>query len=117
MRPEKREKLEAAQAKARAVAEAEAKAAGGATFDRLNPMTGEIASRAAASGVEDAKRAVDAAAAAMPDHPVMAASSDAARIMRARTRVDSHPGAAAPVRSSARPMRPPCLVVIAAPRT
>ncbi|RZL42732.1 MAG: hypothetical protein EOP72_04675 [Variovorax sp.] len=60
---------------------------------------------------------VDAAAAAMPDHPVMAASSDAARITRARTRVDSHPGAAAPVRSSARSMRPPCLVVIAAPRT
>ena len=45
---------------------AEAKAAGGATFDRLNPMTGEVASRAAASGVDDAKRAVDAAAAAFP---------------------------------------------------
>jgi acyl-CoA reductase-like NAD-dependent aldehyde dehydrogenase/ABC-type branched-subunit amino acid transport system ATPase component len=45
---------------------AEAKAAGGATFDRLNPMTGEVASRAAASGVDDAKRAADAAAAAFP---------------------------------------------------
>ena len=45
---------------------AEAKATGGATFDRLNPMTGEVASRAAASSVEDAKRAVDAAAAAFP---------------------------------------------------
>jgi acyl-CoA reductase-like NAD-dependent aldehyde dehydrogenase/ABC-type branched-subunit amino acid transport system ATPase component len=45
---------------------AEAKAAGGATFDRLNPMTGEVASRAAASAADDAKRAVDAAAAAFP---------------------------------------------------
>ncbi len=45
---------------------AEAKAAGGATFDRLDPMTGEVASRAAASGADDAKRAVDAAAAAFP---------------------------------------------------
>ena len=45
---------------------AEAKAAGGATFDRLNPMTGEVASRAAAAGVDDAKRAADAAAAAFP---------------------------------------------------
>ena len=35
---------------------ADAKAAGGATFDRLNPMTGEVASRAAAGGVDDARR-------------------------------------------------------------
>ena len=41
-----------------------AKAAGGATFDRLNPLTGEPASRAAAASVEDAVRAADAAAAA-----------------------------------------------------
>ncbi len=36
----------------------------GATFDRLNPMTGDIASRAAAAQIADAKRAADAAAAA-----------------------------------------------------
>lgn len=38
----------------------------GATFDRLNPMTGDIASRAAAAQIADAKRAADAAAAAFP---------------------------------------------------
>ena len=39
-------------------------AAGGATFDRLNPLTGEIASRAAAASLQDAQRAADAAASA-----------------------------------------------------
>ena len=33
---------------------ADVEAAGGATFDRLNPLTGEVASRAAAAGTEDA---------------------------------------------------------------
>jgi len=45
----------------------EARGAGsGATFDRLDPFTGQTASRAAAAGVADAKAAVDAAAAAFP---------------------------------------------------
>ena len=48
------------------ISNADANAAGGATFNRLNPMTGEVASRAAAGGVEDARRAADAAAAAFP---------------------------------------------------
>ncbi|SEQ94714.1 Acyl-CoA reductase [Faunimonas pinastri] len=37
-----------------------------ATFDRLDPVTGKLASRAAAAGVTDANAAVDAAAAAFP---------------------------------------------------
>ena len=41
-------------------------AAGGGTFDDLNPFTGEIVARAAAGGREDARRAVEAAAAAFP---------------------------------------------------
>ena len=41
-------------------------AAQGATFDRHNPMSGEVATRAAAASVEDAVRAADAAAAAFP---------------------------------------------------
>lgn len=41
-------------------------AANGATFDRLNPITGSLVTRAAAATVEDAKAAVDAAAAAFP---------------------------------------------------
>jgi acyl-CoA reductase-like NAD-dependent aldehyde dehydrogenase len=62
---------------------AESKAAGGATFDRLNPMTGEVASRAAASGVEDAKRAVDAAAAAFPAWSEMAPAGRRALLNKA----------------------------------
>jgi acyl-CoA reductase-like NAD-dependent aldehyde dehydrogenase len=38
----------------------------GVTFERLNPMTGEIATRAAAAKIADVKRAADAAAAAFP---------------------------------------------------
>jgi acyl-CoA reductase-like NAD-dependent aldehyde dehydrogenase/ABC-type branched-subunit amino acid transport system ATPase component len=41
-------------------------AADGRTFDRLDPMTGEVATRAAAATVSDAVAAVDAAAAAFP---------------------------------------------------
>ena len=44
----------------------EVAAADGRTFDRLDPMTGEVASRAAAAGVADALAAADAAAAAFP---------------------------------------------------
>ena len=42
-------------------------ATGGATFERLNPMTGAVATTAAAATVDDARRAVDAAAAAFPE--------------------------------------------------
>ncbi|HEY8333924.1 MAG TPA: aldehyde dehydrogenase [Tardiphaga sp.] len=38
----------------------------GVTFDRLNPVTGSIATRAAAAQIADARRAADAAAAAFP---------------------------------------------------
>ncbi|HMM88956.1 aldehyde dehydrogenase [Bradyrhizobium sp.] len=41
-------------------------ASNGATFDRLNPVTGDLASRAAAAQLVDAKRAADTAAAAFP---------------------------------------------------
>ena len=41
-------------------------AQGGATFERRDPFTGDVASRAAAGGIEDARRAADAAAAAFP---------------------------------------------------
>lgn len=39
-------------------------AAGGRTFDRANPVSGEVVTRAQAAGVEDAVRAVEAAASA-----------------------------------------------------
>ncbi len=38
----------------------------GVTFDRLNPMTGDVATRAAAANSADAQRAADSAAAAFP---------------------------------------------------
>ena len=41
-------------------------ATGGATFERLNPITGDVASRAAAATPDDAIAAADAAAAAFP---------------------------------------------------
>lgn len=41
-------------------------AAGGATYERKDPVTGEVASRAAAASVADATAAADAAAAAFP---------------------------------------------------
>ena len=39
---------------------------GGRTFDRINPVTGERATRASAASVEDARMAAAAAAAAFP---------------------------------------------------
>ena len=41
-------------------------AAKGLTYDRLNPVSGELATRAAAAGVTDARAAADAAAVAFP---------------------------------------------------
>jgi acyl-CoA reductase-like NAD-dependent aldehyde dehydrogenase len=41
-------------------------AAGGGTFDDLDPFTGEVVAAVPAGGAEDARRAVDAAAAAFP---------------------------------------------------
>src|SRR5690606_15579853 len=44
----------------------ESEASGGGTFERNNPVTGELATRAAAATVDDALRAADAAATAFP---------------------------------------------------
>ena len=41
-------------------------AAGGATYDRHDPISGTVATRAAAASVADANAAADAAAAAFP---------------------------------------------------
>ncbi|MBV6488230.1 MAG: aldehyde dehydrogenase family protein [Pseudorhodoplanes sp.] len=49
------------------IGEREPAAAGGRTYDRIDPFTGEIATRAAAASVEDAVAAADAAAAAFPE--------------------------------------------------
>src|SRR5690606_4551734 len=44
----------------------EHQATGGGTFERNNPITGELATRAAAATIDDALRAADAATAAFP---------------------------------------------------
>src|SRR5579859_3247826 len=48
------------------IAGRDAPASKSATFDRLNPISGEVATRAAAATAADAKAAADAAAAAFP---------------------------------------------------
>ena len=51
----------------------------GATFERRNPITGEVATRAAAATAADAHAAVDAAAAALPAWSAHRAQASAAR--------------------------------------
>jgi acyl-CoA reductase-like NAD-dependent aldehyde dehydrogenase len=66
-------------------------ASGGATFERRNPVTGEVATVAAAATVADAKAACDAAQAAFPKWSAMGPSArrkilnKAADILEART--------------------------------
>ena len=58
-------------------------AKGGATFERRDPVTGEVVSIAAAATVSDAKAAVDAAAAAFPKWSSMGPSARRAVLMKA----------------------------------
>lgn len=61
-----------------------------ATFDRIGPLSQAVASRAAAASVEDARRAADAAAAALPDWAALGPNArrgfllNAAAVMEAR---------------------------------
>jgi len=59
------------------------KAASGATYDRRDPVTGEIASRAAAATVTDANRAGNAAAAAFPAWSAIAPAQRRALLQKA----------------------------------
>jgi acyl-CoA reductase-like NAD-dependent aldehyde dehydrogenase/ABC-type branched-subunit amino acid transport system ATPase component len=76
---------------------ADVKAAGNATFDRLNPMTGEIAARAAASSTDDAVRAADAAAAAFSAWSEMAPAARRALLNKAADLIEAAGGKFAPV--------------------
>ena len=58
-------------------------AAKAATFDRLNPISGEIATRAAAASAADAKAAADAAAAAFPKWAALGPSARRALLNKA----------------------------------
>jgi vanillin dehydrogenase len=58
-------------------------ASGSATFNRLNPISGEVATRAAAASVADARAAADAAAAAFPQWSALGPSERRARLNKA----------------------------------
>jgi benzaldehyde dehydrogenase (NAD) len=58
-------------------------AANGAVFERHNPLDGTVATRAPAATVDDARRAVDAAAAAFPAWAAMGPTERRALLMRA----------------------------------
>src|ERR1700691_5251866 len=64
-------------------------AARSATFDRHNPISGEIATRAAAAWVEDARAAGDAAAAAFPKWAAVGPSERRAKLERAANLLES----------------------------
>jgi acyl-CoA reductase-like NAD-dependent aldehyde dehydrogenase len=76
---------------------ADVKATGNATFERLNPMTGDIAARAAASSAEDAVRAADAAAAAFPAWSEMAPGARRALLNKAADLIEAAGEKFAPV--------------------
>ncbi|MCO5397939.1 aldehyde dehydrogenase [Ralstonia soli] len=58
-------------------------AASGAVFERRNPLDGTVATRAPAATADDARRAVDAAAAAFPAWAAMGPTERRALLMRA----------------------------------
>ncbi len=58
-------------------------ASNGAVFERRNPLDGSVATRAPAATVEDARNAVDAAAAAFPGWAAMGPTERRALLMRA----------------------------------
>src|SRR2546425_6049966 len=58
-------------------------AANKATFDRVNPVTGEVATRASAGSVQDARAAADAAAAAFPKWSALGPNERRNRLLKA----------------------------------
>jgi acyl-CoA reductase-like NAD-dependent aldehyde dehydrogenase len=64
----------------------------GATFVRLNPMTGEPATTAAAAAVADGVAAADAAAAAFPAWSTLGPSARRAKLLRAADVLESQAG-------------------------
>jgi acyl-CoA reductase-like NAD-dependent aldehyde dehydrogenase len=64
-------------------------ASGSATFNRLNPISGEVATRAAAASVADARAAADAAAAAFPKWSAIGPSERRAKLNKAADLLES----------------------------
>lgn len=64
-------------------------ASNGRSFERINPVTGELASRAAAATLEDADAAVVAARAAFPAWSALAPTERRARLLKAADLLES----------------------------
>jgi acyl-CoA reductase-like NAD-dependent aldehyde dehydrogenase len=67
-------------------------ASNGATFERLNPITGQLATKAAAATLEDAHAAAAAAAAAFPAWSALAPTERRKRLSKAADILDSRTG-------------------------
>lgn len=63
--------------------------AAAATFDRMDPITGAVATRAAAASIEDARAAVDAAHAAFPGWSALGPNARRAALMKAADALDA----------------------------
>ncbi len=64
-------------------------ASSGKTFERVNPATGEVATRAAAATLEDADAAVDAAARAFSAWAALSPTERRKRLLAAADRMDA----------------------------
>jgi acyl-CoA reductase-like NAD-dependent aldehyde dehydrogenase len=62
------------------------------TFDRLDPVTGDVATRASAASVEDARAAADAAAAAFPKWAALGPTERRARLLKAADLLEARAG-------------------------
>jgi len=67
-------------------------ASNGVTFERLNPITGQVATTAAAATLDDAHAAVVAAAAAFPAWSALAPTERRKRLSKAADLLDSRTG-------------------------
>ena len=74
------------------IGERDQAAAGNRTFDRNDPFTGAVATRAAAASVEDAIAAADAAAAAFPEWSAKGPSERRMLLLKAADLVDARGG-------------------------
>src|SRR5579859_3485749 len=74
------------------IAGRDAPAAKSATFDRLNPISGEVATRAAAATAADAKAAADAAAAAFPKWAAVGPNARRALLNKAADLLEARAG-------------------------
>jgi acyl-CoA reductase-like NAD-dependent aldehyde dehydrogenase/ABC-type branched-subunit amino acid transport system ATPase component len=71
------------------IGERELNAADGRTFDRIDPFTGNVATRAAAASVADAMAAADAAAAAFPAWSAMGPGARRTLLLKAADLLDA----------------------------